>query len=169
MQISIGIPVRDTTPTEIFAAYSYDLNSRKYAEDNDAIIRLEAPYTIDNLQNIILDTLSKTVYLIYNTALVTLGYTFDPVNISGKPSSRAHLSNLRVVRTPYSSSFAIVLPVDMAGADLFFYDISGKLVDKVLKPGSNVVMWRPKTNRSGCYIVAARSGKKCRVERFVLK
>jgi hypothetical protein len=86
-----------------------------------------------------------------------------------KTIARESVNPLRMLIMPYSSSIAIVLPVDMAGGDLFLYDISGKLIDKILKPGSNVVLWRPKANRSGCYIVAARSGKKCLAERVVVR
>jgi hypothetical protein len=41
---------------------------------------------------------------------------------------------------------------------VFFYDISGRVVDKMLGVNSNAVVWRPNSRITGCFIVQVTSG-----------
>ena len=69
----------------------------------------------------------------------TFSYAFATVgvrnNVSPPPLRRGELRVL-----PGQSGVTIVFPESARHADLFFYDLSGRMVDKVTVMGSNAVL-----------------------------
>jgi hypothetical protein len=72
------------------------------------------------------------------------------------------------VLTNFSSVLTIVLSSHWHSSDLYFYDLSGRLVDKMLNVTTNAVLWRPRTSSTSCYIVSGTSGMEKYSARFVV-
>ena len=159
----------ENVPTELFVCNVLNPYSRTFDSLNNAIYR-DTVHTQNQLQNILLDTLNKRVFLIFDNNLTVLGYSNAPVGVSYQPDkSPSTVKHFTFLTSPFSRGVTIVLPFTRRPSDLFFYDLSGRLIDKMAGVTSNAVLWRPKARTTGCYFVFVKSGGVRFVERFIVR
>ena len=120
--------------------------------------------------NIFLDTLNKRVFLLFQHNLTILSYSREPATgVINKPKNSAPVKGLTILYGPKASSVTIVRPGNSRTADFYFYDLSGRVIDKMLGVTSNAVLWKPKTRSMNCYIVMVRSGKEKYTAKFMVR
>jgi hypothetical protein len=157
--------------TELFVVSDIQ-DPRPHVTDslNDAIYR-DTVRKQNTLQNILLDTANQRVYLVFNNNLSILGYQRVPgTGVAATPKKPLLAKgSISVLPGPVTSSVTIVLPGHTRTADLCFYDLSGRVIDRMPDVRSNAVLWRPKTRSMGCYIVMVKSGSENYTERFILR
>jgi hypothetical protein len=69
---------------------------------------------------------------------------------------------------PSSRNITIVRPDHSRAADLFIYDLSGRVIDKMIGVTANSVIWKPKSKTTGCYILMVKSGTTKFTKKFML-
>jgi len=159
-----------SSSTDLFVADVRDYDAYAHAVSNNAVLTLNSPYSQMSLQNIFLDTLNRHVYLIYTNYLVILGYSFGtPAATINKGEKSGALKQLRIIPDAARSGVTIVRSDNSHAADFYFYDLSGRVVDKILGVTSNAVLWRPKTRSMNCYIVMVKSGAEKYTKRFMMR
>ncbi len=152
--------------TALWAEYIPDLNGYKTALSCNAVLH----DTFSNVQNVLLDTVNKRVFIVCQHNLSSYSYTFGAAGV--KNAGARHLNppgNFRVLSSSGQSSITIVFPQTARHADLSFFDLTGRMVDKMTITGSNAVVWRPKTHGSGCYVVSARIDGESFSARFMVR
>jgi hypothetical protein len=158
-------------PTKLFAAAIGDFWPYSTASADSAIY-LDTVHLQCQIQNIILDTLAQRVYLIFNNNMTILGYQSQIVGVAGgSEKSAAAAKGIFILPNAFSSGVTIVLQAHAASvpADLYFYDLSGRVIDKMLGITANAVLWRPKTRSMGCYIVSVRIGTEKLTRKFMVR
>jgi hypothetical protein len=101
-----------------------------------------------------------------------MSYTYAFSTAGVKPANAQHLKlpgNFRILSSAGQSGITIVFPETTRHADLAFYDLSGRMVDRLTATGSNAVLWRPKTHASGCYVVSAKINGESYSARFMVR
>ena len=155
--------------TELFVVSDIQ-DPRPHVTDslNNAIYR-DTVHLQNQLQNILLDTANKKVYLVFNNNLSILGYQRVPsTGIASNPKGPSSTKgNITVFKGPVSSSVTIVLPGRSRSADLCFYNLSGRMIDRMPGVTSSAVLWKAKTY--GCYIVMAKSGQEKFTAKFMVR
>jgi hypothetical protein len=61
------------------------------------------------------------------------------------------------------------LPNHSCAADLCFYDLAGRIVDRMENVTSNAVLWRPKAKTMNCYIVMVKTGGQKYTAKFMVR
>ncbi|MBN2035149.1 MAG: hypothetical protein JW768_00270 [Chitinispirillaceae bacterium] len=156
--------------TEIFAADVGDQRPRATDSAFNAIYRDDV-HKQNQLQNILLDTTNRRVYLMFNNNMTILGYQYQTVGVAGRAEKPVAARGIFVLSNAFSSGVTIVLPAGTAStpADLYFYDLAGRVVDKLLGVTSKAILWRPKTRTMSCYLVMAKIGGKKFTEKFMAR
>ena len=168
-----GFPLGSSQPgnlaTELFASDIKDPYPYSTASANNALYR-DSVHLQNQLQNILLDTLKKHVFLIFNNNMTILSYQHEPtirvVYDSKKPSLARGIT---ILPCSFHSGVTIVLPAHARAADLYFYDLSGRIIDRMLGVTSNAVLWRPKTKTMGCYFVMVKNGSEKYSAKFMVR
>jgi hypothetical protein len=153
--------------TELFATDVRDVRGYQTALANGAVYR-DNVHLQNTLQNILLDTLNKRVYLVFTTNLSVLRYQ-SSAGIIADPKKPAPARGLTILRGPVTSSITIVLPRNSRSADLCFYDLSGRVIDRMTGVTANAVLWRPTTKTMSCYIVMVKSGQEKYTAKFMVR
>ena len=166
---SFGQSGPSEVPTELFAADIRYQWSHWFDSLNNAIYR-DTVHKQNTIQNILLDTLNKRIFLIFQNNLTILGYNYASADIANRPN-KFHFSvnRLTIFTSPFAHSATIILPSTSRPSDLYFYDLFGRLIDQITGITSNAVLWRPKVRSSGCYFVVVKSGAERFVEKFILR
>jgi hypothetical protein len=167
-----GFPLGTYSPgnsaTEIFASEIKDPRPHVTDSLNNAIYR-DAVHLQNQLRNILLDTLNKRVYLVFNNNVSILGYyDSSTVGVISHTNKRCSSKKLTILPNVHSG-VTIVLPAYMRSADVFFYDLTGRVIDKMSGVTSSAVLWRPKTRTMSCYIVMVRSGSEKYTAKFMVR
>jgi hypothetical protein len=125
-----------------------------------------------SIRNLLLDTLNKKLYLFYSSKLSILSYQdAPPVGVVSHADKASQTAQFKVISGHQHSGVTIVLPArsSSTATDLFFYDISGRMVDKITAVTSNAVRWRPKVRSMGCYIVSIKRGAEKYTAKFMTR
>jgi hypothetical protein len=162
----VGAPTPNDTATELFVSYVGDPHPYSTAQANNAIYRDDI-HRQNALQNILLDTLKKQVFLIFKNNMTILGY--QSTGVVYYPKTTLSANKVTILRGPMAFSITIVLSTHSRSSDLYFYDLSGRVVDKMLGVTSNAVLWRPKTKTMSCYIVQVRNGGEKYTAKFMVR
>lgn len=160
-----------TVPTELFVATVGNPWPYSTASADTAIYR-DTVHKQNQIQNIILDTIARRVYLIFNNNMTILGYQSQIVSVAdGMEKPAAAAKGIFVIPNLFSSGVTIVLPAHAASvpADLYFYDLSGRVIDRMRGVTSHAVLWQPKTRSMSCYIVSARIGTERLTRKFMVR
>ncbi len=137
--------------TALWAEDIADLNGYQTALSSNAVLQ----DTLTNPQNVLLDTVNKRVFIVCQHNLSSYSYSFGEVGVKHTGDQQLKISGgLRILPVP--SGVAIIFPQTARHADLTFYDLSGRMVDRLTAMGSNAVLWRQKSHGSGCFIVHAK-------------
>jgi hypothetical protein len=143
-----------------------DLHAYKTALALNAVL----PDSLHSRQSVLVDTVNKRLYIFYPTAMVTYSYSLSPMAVrNGLPLAQLAQIGIKIITDETRSGVTIVLPQNSRRADLFFSDLSGRMVDKMLSITSNAVVWRPKAQAMGCYIVSAKIGEERYTARFMAR
>ena len=154
-------------PTELFVVSDVrDPRPRATDSTNNAIY-LDTVHLQNQLRNILLDTAKQRVYLVFNNNLSILGYD-RTVGVVPCANTLSSLKKL-VVLSNTRSGVTIVRPNASRAADFYFYDLSGRVIDRMLDVTSNAVFWRPKTRSMNCYIVMVKSGSEKYSAKFMVR
>jgi hypothetical protein len=154
---------------QLFASDISDPHPYSTASTNNAIYQdNHAQYY---LQNLILDTLNKHVFLIFNDNMSILSYQRTTTGVISKTNKTASSKGLMVLSSVHVSGVTIILPGHSTSspADLYFYDLSGRVIDRILGVTTNAVLWRPKTRSMNCYIIMARIGGEKYTKKFMIR
>jgi len=150
----------------IYAEDIMDLHAYKTALALNAVL----PDSLHSRQSVLVDTVNKRLYIFYPTAMVTYSYSLSPMAVrNGLPLAQLAQIGIKIITDETRSGVTIVLPQNSRRADLFFSDLSGRMVDKMLSITSNAVVWRPKAQAMGCYIVSAKIGEERYTARFMAR
>jgi hypothetical protein len=150
----------------LFAADVRDFpDGYQTAVANNAVYR----DSIAGLQNILLDTLKKMVYLLHSNDLLILSYKREATGIANRSSKFSSVRGMSIVFNASHSGVTIVLPLNSRNVDLLIYDLSGRLVDKMQNITSNAVFWRPKSRSMNFYIAVVRSDKQQYISKFIMQ
>lgn len=150
----------------IYAEDPRDLNAYQTALANDAVLT----DSFSSRQNVLVDTVNKRLYILYKTNMSIFSYAFSPVGVINRAGKPLQLpGELRILSSAGQSGITIVFPGAARHADLAFYDLSGRIVDRLTATGSNAVLWRPKTHASGCYVVSAKIDGETYSARFMVR
>jgi hypothetical protein len=150
----------------VYAENIMDLNAYQTALANDAVLT----DSFSSRQNVLVDTINKRLYIIYKTNMSIFSYAFSPVGVINRASKPLQLpGELRILSSAGQSGITIVFPGAARHADLAFYDLSGRMVDRLTATGSNAVLWRPKTHTSGCCVVSAKIDGETYSARFMVR
>jgi hypothetical protein len=156
-----------TNGAGFFAAHVWDFRGYEAAKKANTIY-LDSTHLNDTLRNILADTISKKIYLIYQTALSVLNY-YPASSIQtrrlGKNSSSA--GKLTIIAHRNSAGITVLFPANARHSELYFYDLNGRLIEKFIDINSNAVNWKPRSR--GCYIAMLKYGKNAFSERFMVK
>ena len=157
----------DSSGTKLLVTDARDPFSLSTASRNGAVYSDPNSYLI---QNLLLDTLNKRIFLIFNAKMSILNYGREPAMGVKNNSTTLSLGNgIIILRGTAASSVTIILPTHSRFSALYFYDLSGRVVDKMLGVTSNAVLWRPKTRTMSCYIVMVKSGQEKFTKKFMMK
>ena len=156
-----------TNGPEFFAAHVADYKGYETAK-NDSAVYLDSAHLDDPLQNVLADTISRKVYLIYSNTLSILNYYPEYSRISNRPmSSTSSIGKYAIITRRNGADITIILPSNSRHADLCFYDLNGRVIEKFMGIKSNAVSWKPRSR--GCFIAMLKSGKNVLTERIVVK
>ena len=109
-------------------------------------------------------------FLIFNNNLTILGYRYVTVEVAYHPKkSQSPVNCFSVLASSFPHGVTVILPFNSHPSDLFFYSLTGRLIDQISGVTSNAVLWRPKVRTSGCYFVVVKSRSERFVERFVIR
>jgi hypothetical protein len=152
-------------PTEIFASNFGISRPYQFAIKNNAVYR-DTVHKQNQLKNILLDSLNKKIYLIFDNNLTVLSYSRAlPTGTATHSSAPTPANTLRILNSSFGAT--IILPHGKAArSDIYIYDLSGRLVDKIDNVNSKAVFWRPKKKSPDCYIVTVNYGKEKYSARF---
>lgn len=149
--------------TELFGADVRDPHSHSRAP-----VYRDSVHKRNTLRNILLDTLKKRVYLLFTNNMSILQYNPVPTGAVPHADNEPLLNRLIVISNPHSG-VTIVRPGSSCSADFHFYDLSGRVIDKMLNVTSNAVLWRPKSKTMNCYIVVVKSGGERYTKKFMVR
>jgi hypothetical protein len=79
------------------------------------------------------------------------------------------LSEIVVTLAPASHGFIMNFSRFPGPSDLYLYNLSGRLIDKLIGVSGTTVLWQPKSMTAGSYILQAKNGADRRVKRFVMR
>jgi hypothetical protein len=156
--------------TELFAADIGDPHPHATASALGAIY-LDTVHRQNQLQNIILDTIKKRVYLIFTNTMSILSYQNVTVGAVSRVEKLFSSQSLTILPNSFSSGITIVIPNHSASmvADFSFYDLSGRLVDKIKGIASNAVIWKPQIKSPKSYIVMAKIDGRTFIQKFIMR
>jgi len=155
----------DDTPY-IYATDIRDVNGYATALANNA---LYGDTGYGARQNLFIDTTRQLLFILYKTNLSTFSYK-TTVGVAERQSARPqHSAGVIVIPGSASAGVTIVLRGFSGPTELSFYDMSGRIVDKMTGVTANAIRWRPKTQSTGCYIVSVASAREKSVARFVVR
>ncbi|MGA3050946.1 MAG: hypothetical protein ABSE00_03390 [Chitinispirillaceae bacterium] len=153
-------------PPYIYATDVRDVNGYATAFANNA---LYSDTGYGTRQNLFIDTTRQLLFILYKTNLSTFSYK-TTVGVAERQSARPqHSAGVTVIPGSASGGVTIVLHGFSGPAELSFYDMSGRIVDKMTGVTANAVRWRPKTQSTGCYIVSVANAREKSVARFVVR
>jgi hypothetical protein len=155
-----------TKATELLVSDVGNLHSYEFASSHNGLYR-DTIHTKDQLRNILLDTSSKKVYLVYSTNLTVLSYQRSGVGAI-HASNREHLTDGLVIRSGTVGT-TIVLPDKCTNAALFIYDVSGRIVETMRNITSNAIIFRPKSKSTNFYVAVVKSTGMQYSAKFVTK
>jgi hypothetical protein len=157
-------------PTELFVATVGNPHPYSTAATDNAIYR-DTVHKQHQLRNIILDTLARRVYLIFNNNMTILGYQPQIVGVAGDWEKGLPSNGVSIFPNTFSSGVTIVLPSHTVAspADLYFYDLSGRVIDRMRGVTSNAVLWRPKTRSMNCCILMVKIGAEKYTKRVMVR
>ncbi len=136
----------------IYAEDPLDLDAFRTAVDNNAVLT----DSFSGRQNVLVDTVKKTLYIIYSSNLSVLSYDFPAgAVVRHAPDREGKIAGVLRIR-PSLSGVVVVFPGSARHADLVFYDLYGRIVDKITVIGRNSVFWQPKVPGKGCFSVSAK-------------
>jgi hypothetical protein len=149
-----------------------DRNDSIFFESGSVIYHSSQGYLSNtgNIVNVFLDSLDKNLFVISPQFLTVLNYQSAMVNVryQGQTPSAAKGPDVRTA--PFSAGVvSVILPPGKRSSDLYFYDLSGRQIDRMRNVTSKAVLWRPKTRSMGCYFVIVKSGGERYVERFFVR
>jgi hypothetical protein len=160
-----GLHYFSAMPAELYCSNATEPYPFKFAQANNAIYH-DGAHNQNSLQNILLDTLNRRVFLVFSTQLSILSYQRYPTGIIRPASKTSSLpKRLSVLTTPVG--ITIVLPENSRNADLFICDVSGRIVERMLHITSNAVLWRPKTGSKNIYLAILKNGNDRYTSKFI--
>jgi hypothetical protein len=157
-------------PTELFAADIDDPHPHATASALGGIYR-DTIHKQNQIQNIILDTLKKRVYLIFTDNMSILSYQNVMVGTGSRDKKPCFSNGLRVLPCSFSSGVTIVLPDRSAEtpADLYFYDLSGRMIDRMRGVTAHAVIWKPWAASKSCYIIRIKTEGRSYTQKFMIR
>jgi hypothetical protein len=156
--------IADTVYTNLFMSDIRDMQGYQTALANNCVYR-DTVNLVNNLKHIFLDTLNKTVILLFSHKLVVLSYSAVPIGVTDNLNQPSSKKGINILQTSGSSGFIISFPNNHKRAEISLFDLTGRLVDRMRNVTSNTVFWKPKTRSMGCYVITVKSGK----EQFSMK
>jgi hypothetical protein len=156
-------------PFELFVSDIHDPHSYTTASENNAIYR-DTVHKLSDYHGLLLDKQKHLIYLLFTDKMTILSYQGEQtVAVHPAVESQPSLQHIAIIYGPPASGVTILLPPTGHPTDLSFYDLSGRMVDRMPGVTLNAVYWQPKTRGKGCYFVVARSGGERLVKRFILR
>ncbi len=140
--------------TDLYFSDIRNLHSYEYALSHKAVYQ-DMVHTKDQLQNILLDSSGKKIYLVFSNNLTILSYQYEIVGVTN-PSKRISSSQGLAIRSGISGT-TIVLPDNCRNADLCIFDVAGHVVEIMRNITSNAVLFRPKTKSANSYVAVVRN------------
>ncbi len=94
-----------------------------------------------------------------------------PVYVTNRSEDRSPpRGKLQAISDNAKRSVTIIFPArNVTNANLVFYDLNGRIVDKMSEVNSNTVIWKPNRNLEGSYIATAKIDGVRFLARFILK
>ncbi len=155
----------DDTPY-VYASDVRDVAGRTTASANNAL-------SIDTgwgaRQNLLIDTTRKLLFILYKANLSTFSYATTTGTVGENPLLQQSHAGIIVLPGSLSSGVTIVLKGFSGPSELSFYDVSGRMIDKMTGITANAVRWRPVSRSPGCYIVFARCGAEKYAVKFLMR
>jgi len=121
------------------------------------------------LQNILLDTLNKRVYVFYVGKMSILSYQRQAIGIVDRLKKVSAEKGVLFILNPTRSGVTIVLPQNIRNANIFIYNLSGRMVDKIRTVGSNALFWKPKSRSMNFYVAVVKSEKEQYISKFMVR
>jgi hypothetical protein len=143
-----------TTATGLFVSDVRNLHSYEFASSHNGIYQ-DTVHKKSQLQNILLDTAGRKVYLVFSTNLTILSYQRENIGVRYFTNKTAPSRGIAIC--PGTFGTTIVLPDNCRNADLFIYDVAGRVVVRMRNITSNAVLFRPKSKSENCYIAVVRN------------
>lgn len=143
-----------TNFTELFISDIRNLHSYEFALSHNGLYR-DTVHTKDQLKNILLDTAGKKVYLVFSTNLTILSYQRTISGVKDFTTRTAPSRGITICPNVFGTT--IVLPDNCRNADLFIYDLSGRIVERMRNIASNAILFRPKSKSSNCYVAVVKN------------
>ncbi len=136
----------------VYAEDPLDLNAFQTAVDNNAVLT----DSFSGRQNVLVDTVKRRLYILYSSNLSVFSYEFPAgTAVRHTPDPYRKLPGVLRIR-PSQAGVVVVFPGSARHADLVFYDLYGRIVDKITVIGRSSVFWQPKTPGKGCFSVSAK-------------
>jgi hypothetical protein len=161
---AIGYTNNNSISMEFFVSDIRNLHSYEFALSQNAVYRDTANGL---LQNILLDTAGRKIYLVFSTNLTILSYQHADAGVAR--SAIRKVSSRQIAIRPCALGTTIVLPDNCRNADLFIYDVSGRVVESMRNVSSDAVVFRPKNHSVGCYIASVMKDGKRYSARFMTR
>jgi hypothetical protein len=156
----------DFLPMELFVS-DLRVNNPYQADSLSNAVYRDTIHKQNDLRDILLDTVAHNVFLLFKDQLTILKYQHETAGVVHNASTSSYLKTLTI--RPCANGVAIILPQTYCNADLYFFNLSGRLIDKISNLTSNAVFWRPKTRSTNCYIVMVKSGREQYLSKFIVR
>jgi hypothetical protein len=124
--------------------------------------------TAAHRHNVLIDTLKKQLFIVYSNNISAFSYSLENIGIKKIDRILSPTRKYLQILSGPGLSISILFPQNSHSSDLYFYDLSGRLIDRIVGITSNEVTWRPKCRASGCCFVVVQAGGKIYRERFFL-
>jgi hypothetical protein len=158
------------TATRLFAADTGDFHPLATATSLGAVY-IDTVHKQNQIQNIILDTITKRVYLLFTNNMTILSYQNAMVEAGSHAKNPLPLRELTVISNAPSRGVTVILPdhPTAAGIDLAFYDLSGRMIGGMRGLTAHAVTWKPHAGLSGCTIVTAKIDGRTLTGKFMIR
>ena len=164
-----SINLHPSTATELFISDVRDSRGYQTALRNNSVY-VDPTIPLDSLKNILLDTLNKRVFLISSAKLTILSYSSTEIGILSHKITNVTPKRFLTVSPLNGSGIKFTLSgTALKRVDLFIYDFSGRMVDKISSLGTNTIYWKSTVHSGNCFVVVAKIGRERIVSRFILK
>jgi hypothetical protein len=153
--------------TQLFISDGGDSYPYTTAEKNGSMYN-DTTLSQNKMKNILLDTLSKHIYLVYERNLVVLRYYHGEVGITRNHRTASNAGALKVLAETSTKRVTITLPHSEQSFDIAFYDLSGRCVKRMSNVTTPAVQWSSSGMSSKFLVVVAQSKGMRYCERFMM-